>query len=111
METGLEAFAEHLAKEIVEFFLAHVLTREGTEMTPAQFLDYLQAQIARHGTQKRAAEVWGISETHLLNIRLNKRRPGPRLLRQLGLEQVVTYRVTEAWQVVDIRSRPGLRDS
>jgi len=56
-----------------------------------QFIDYLWREVREIGTQKTAAEKWGLSKQYLNDILHRRREPGIRLLTQLGFERRTFY--------------------
>lgn len=65
-------------------------------MTKAEFLEYLKSLVAEAGTQKALAEKLGINQAYLSDILAEHREPAEKILKALGMEQVVTYRFTAA---------------
>jgi hypothetical protein len=61
-------------------------------MTHDELLHYIQLEIVKIGSAEAAAALWGISPVYLSDVRAKQCRPGPRLLRSLGIEQEVRYR-------------------
>lgn len=55
----------------------------------------LQALVTQHGSQRAAAAVLGISQSHLFDLLSGRRKPGPKTLKSLGLEAAVTYTKSE----------------
>ncbi len=51
----------------------------------------LKELVKKHGSQRAAARALGIGQTQLFDIINGRRKPGPRTLKALGLEQVTTY--------------------
>lgn len=51
----------------------------------------LAALVAQHGSQRAAAATLGISQSHLFDLLSGRRKPGPKTLKSLGLEETVTY--------------------
>jgi hypothetical protein len=61
----------------------------------AQIRSALRRLIAQEGGQNRAADRLGISHGYMADLLKNRRRPGPRVLRGLGLRRVVVERYEE----------------
>jgi len=60
-------------------------------MTHAQLIKRLRAIIAERGNQKEAAAWMGISNAYLSDILAGNRKPGKKVLDQLGLEPRTVY--------------------
>lgn len=56
-------------------------------------IEMIYAEIQREGSQKNVAKKWKISEQYLSDVYRGNREPGQKILEQLGLRKVVTYRV------------------
>jgi hypothetical protein len=52
----------------------------------------LQKRVDLWGSQMLAASQLGISQTYLNHVLTRKRKPGPKILKALGLKAVVTYK-------------------
>ena len=63
------------------------------EFCAADVIEMIDEKLAIMGTQKEVANSLGISAQHLCDILLGKRELGPKVLKGLGIERVVTYRV------------------
>lgn len=61
-------------------------------MNKQRFVDYLVLLVSRQGSQKDAAQAWGISAAYLTDVLKGRRDPGPKLLKALGIRKEVTYR-------------------
>lgn len=62
-------------------------------MTKEHILHRIRIKTMGRSTQKEAAAELGISAQHLCDILLGKRELGPKVLKGLGIERVVIYRV------------------
>lgn len=51
----------------------------------------LAALVEQHGSQRAAAAALGIGQTQLFDILNDRRKPGPKTLKALGLEAHVLY--------------------
>ena len=61
-------------------------------MSHEELISRLSALVSEAGTQKVLAQKLGISAPYLSDILMGKREPGGKVLRQLGLERVISYR-------------------
>ena len=63
------------------------------EMTTEQMISALKRHIDREfGTQKSAADYWGISESYLSEVLSGKKRPNAQILDDVGIEHLDKYR-------------------
>ena len=60
-------------------------------MTKDQFAHWLRSQVKKHGSQKKLAEVIGVSPQYLGDILAGRREPGEKLLAGCGFRRIVTY--------------------
>jgi len=67
------------------------MEHEEAEMDEEDFRCWLIQRVRAIGSQRKAAEEWGIGKTFLCDVCRGRRRPGDKLLQVLGLKQVVTY--------------------
>lgn len=51
----------------------------------------LRRVIQEEGTQKKAAARLGVSQQYISDLLKNRRQPGTKILRRLGLRKVVSY--------------------
>lgn len=61
-------------------------------MTKPQVLNRLRAAIREQGGQTYLADKIGITPCYISNALAGRCDPGPKLLRALGLEKIVSYR-------------------
>lgn len=64
-------------------------------LTMAEFRAYLQAEVAKLGTQKAMAERIGMNATNLSEVLRGRIDPGPTLLKALGWERHLMYKRKE----------------
>lgn len=57
-------------------------------------LDILEKRI-KTGGSNATARALGVSTTYLSDVMCGRRKPGPKILKALGLERVVVYRVAK----------------
>lgn len=57
-------------------------------------LAILQRRIESHGSNVTARAL-GISPTYLSDVMCGRRKPGPKILKALGLKRIVTYQIAE----------------
>jgi hypothetical protein len=65
-----------------------------TMTTIEQIRQRMLRLITAAGSQRGAAAALGISQSHLCDILRGHRKPGPKTLEALGLEEVTSYRPT-----------------
>ena len=63
-----------------------------TEMTYDQVLQLIERKVRAMGSQKEAAQTWGITEAYLSQILNRVKMPGQKILDALGIEHVDKYR-------------------
>ncbi len=59
-------------------------------------MERLAKLVSQHGSQRAAAAALGISQPHFCDMIHGRRRPGPKTLKALGLEETVVYTVRKA---------------
>lgn len=64
-------------------------------MTLDAFRHYLKQTAAQHGSQRKAAECWGIAPAYLNDVIRGYRSPGPKLLKAVGYRLVCQYEQAE----------------
>jgi hypothetical protein len=66
-------------------------------MTEQQVIDLVRAEVEKAGSYRALGAKWGVTPSYLCDLLQGRRAPGPKLLRPLGLERVVTveYRKKE----------------
>lgn len=57
--------------------------------------DVLLFSVIAMGSQKAAAEQWGVSEQYLSDVLSGRRQPGAKLCAGVGYERVISYRRTQ----------------
>lgn len=60
-------------------------------MNKDNFVQYLSFLAQQHGSQRAAAQAWGISAPYLTDVLKGRREPGAKLLQALGIRKEVTY--------------------
>jgi hypothetical protein len=63
-------------------------------MTKETLIETLRRRVNLAGTAYRAAADLDVSDSHLSDVLKGRREPGPKLLKALKLEKIVTYRRT-----------------
>ena len=61
-------------------------------MKTSTALAAVRRAVASHGTERAAALHLGVSPQYLNDVLHARRQPGPKLLKALGMEKVVTYK-------------------
>lgn len=61
-------------------------------MDKTEFVAHLKKQVEIIGSQKEAAEAWGISTQFLNDLLRGRRDPSPAILNALGMKKEVDYK-------------------
>lgn len=61
-------------------------------MTKEQVVKRIRDKVRSCEGQTRAADSYGVTPQHLNDVLAGNRAPGPKLLKGMGLERVVTYK-------------------
>ena len=65
-------------------------------LTLAHLQNRMKVLLVQRGTQRAAANALGISQSHFCDILRGYRKPGPKMLAAMKLEEFTGYRTTGA---------------
>jgi hypothetical protein len=68
-------------------------------MQIAEFVEMLCQEIEKIGSQKKAAQEWGISTQYLNDVIRYRREPGRKILDEFGMYKSVTYEMKDTSDV------------